>query len=207
MCLGREFHTCLAFCWNASEIERTQQWNISLSHGVICWNGLNGRGRGSARCDCIDRCCHLSFTTARWMTHCRLSIHRAPQLRVTKRSVSAGYQQEISNVTCRHFSSNQCCSKVAMSSVSLVTVARCGEWRLRCFQFPWHGITCARPSESYIASYAVILTRCHITLSLSLLWAAGHSPVSVAEPRHSGRFRYATTVSSLCLLSERGLDL
>lgn len=38
-------------------------------------------GRSSdTRCEPIDRCCHLSFNTVKWMTHCHHSMQRTTQL-------------------------------------------------------------------------------------------------------------------------------
>jgi hypothetical protein len=202
--------------------------HISQPRGdMLKWSQWQGGGGSPAVTALIGAAIYLSPLRDGWpIVACRYTGLLNFPLRVTKRSVSAGYQQEISNVTCRHFSSNhQCCFKVAMfpSSVSLVTVARfrrfvkkcCGEWRLRCFQFPWHGITCDRPSESYIqpaiAPYAVTLTRCHITLSLSLFLCPccelrGPARSQLQSLVTAGGF-VTPQVSSLCLLSERGLDL
>jgi hypothetical protein len=67
---------CLTLC----QCVPTCCFAVTILRGDSHGHSVALRRSPDTRCEPIDRCCHLSFNTVKWMTHCHQSMHRAPQL-------------------------------------------------------------------------------------------------------------------------------
>ena len=67
---------CLTFC----QCVPTCCVTVTMLHGDSHGHSVALEQSSDTRWEPIDRCCHLSFNTVKWMTHCQHSVQRATQL-------------------------------------------------------------------------------------------------------------------------------